>query len=260
MLDTKFWSFNSPPKRFLSLNPVVVISLKLLQLFSNYCCETRLFFGENPLCFVGRFQYYGKRARQIQERMDNCQIRTAPRHTPHGRNNLNPFLSMQKLILTTDRVEWIKWFVSWMVSSPSYYSCPVTTGIWNSAPPKSIHLAEKSRGTWLDTTLYHHVERYCCHFFSIYSSFKSTYFKSIYGNFKTIYSSFKSALVILLRMRNCLRTGVLTIFLRAYSVKSTQNAMFSFHRSFAWWRYVTTKTRMLCQNAFHIQICLLSWE
>ena len=52
--------------------------------------------------------YYGKRARQIKERMGNCQIRTAPRHTPHGRNNLNPFLSMQKLILTTDRVEWME--------------------------------------------------------------------------------------------------------------------------------------------------------
>ena len=43
----------------------------------------------------------------MEKRMGNCQIRTAPRHKPHGSNNLNPFLSMQKLILTTDRVEWM---------------------------------------------------------------------------------------------------------------------------------------------------------
>ena len=70
----------------------------------------------------------------MQERMGNCQIRTAPRHTPHGRNNLNPFLSMQKLILTTDRVEWMKVIcvmngLGADISSPSHYSCSVTTGI-----------------------------------------------------------------------------------------------------------------------------------
>ena len=70
----------------------------------------------------------------MQERMGNCQIRTAPRHTPHGRNNLNPFQSMQKLILTTDRIEWMKVICAMNgpgadISSPSNSSCPVTTGI-----------------------------------------------------------------------------------------------------------------------------------
>ena len=56
---------------------------------------------QGTLCFVGRCQNFGKRSRQMQERMGDCKIRTAPRDTPHGRYNWNPFLSMQKLILTT---------------------------------------------------------------------------------------------------------------------------------------------------------------
>ena len=70
----------------------------------------------------------------MQKRMGNCQVRTAPWHTPHGRNNLNPFLSMPKLVLTTDRVEWMKGIcvmngLGADISSPSRYSCSVTTGI-----------------------------------------------------------------------------------------------------------------------------------
>ena len=105
-------------------------------------------FNNSPVYFNDGFEPNAELF--LQGRTRNCKIHIAETHlyVPQEWNNRNPFLYMERMIIIISSVEWMKgvchtW--SWgRHSSPSLPSCPVTTGIRNSALPKSDPRAEIS--------------------------------------------------------------------------------------------------------------------
>ena len=86
-----------------------------------------------------------------QGRMHNCLVQTVPRDSRKyhvDEITANNLIFIEKLFSTIISVEWTKGIChTWSRGqhfSPSLLSCPVTTGIWNSALPKSDHRAEIS--------------------------------------------------------------------------------------------------------------------
>ena len=100
--------------------------------------------SDKILCFVGRCQYFGKRARQKQERMGNCQIRTAPRHTPQGTHHMEEitgtlfYQCRNRFLLPTGLSGW-KWFVSWVVKGPTFLLPPIIVVQWRQVSESRLH-------------------------------------------------------------------------------------------------------------------------